>query len=141
MLQEFKKFALKGNVLDLAVGVVVGAAFGRIVTSLVSDILMPPLGLVLGRVDFSDLYINLSENKFASLTEAKKAGVPTLNYGQFINTVFEFLIITFSVFLMIRAINRLKNRENLSPTTKTCPQCISIISVAAKKCAFCTSDL
>lgn len=141
MLEEFKKFALRGNVLDLAVGFIMGAAFGKIVTSLVSDIIMPPVGLLLGRVDFSQMYINLSGTAYASLDEAKKAGAATINYGTFVNTVLDFVIVSFVLFLLIRQVNRLvaKPTAPVEPTTKACPYCYSTIPVPATRCPNCTS--
>lgn len=139
MLKDFKEFALKGNVLDMAVGVIIGAAFGKIVTSLVNDILMPPLGLLLGRLDFSNLFINLSGEELTSLAAAKAAGAPTINYGLFLNTVIDFSIVAFSIFLIVKQVNRFAKKEEL--TTKTCPYCISKIALQATRCANCTSDL
>jgi large conductance mechanosensitive channel len=148
MLKEFKEFAMRGNVVDMAVGIVIGAAFGGIVNSLVSDIIMPPIGLLLGNVDFSSLFIVLKEGKaagpYASPAVAKAAGAVTVNIGLFVNTLISFLIIAFSVFLVIRGINRLKRKEEApppSPATKECPYCFSVIPVKAVKCAHCTSDL
>ena len=139
MFEEFKKFAMRGNVIDLAVGVVIGAAFGKIVDSLVKDVIMPPIGLLLGKVDFSNLYVDLSGKGYASLDAAKAAGAPTLAYGVFINTVIEFLIVALAIFLLVKGVNRLRKAE--APTTKDCPKCLSKIPVAATKCAFCTSDV
>lgn len=142
MLKEFKQFALKGNVMDLAVGVVIGGAFGKIVTSLVSDIIMPIVGLLVGKVDFSNLFIDLSGKGYTTLADAKKAGVVTINYGVFLNNVVDFLIIAFSIFLAIKQINRFSKKEAPAPiTTKTCPYCCSSIPIEAKKCSHCTSDL
>jgi len=142
MLKDFKDFALKGNVLDLAIGVIIGASFGKIVSSLVSDIIMPPIGLILGRVDFSNLYLNLSQNTYTSLIEAKKAGAPTLNYGLFINNLIEFFILAASVYLLVRAITAFKKESAPIPTAHTeCAYCLSQIPLAAKKCAHCTSPL
>ncbi len=143
MLEEFKKFALRGNVLDLAIGFIMGAAFGKIVTSLVDDIIMPPIGLVLGRVDFSQLYINLSGVAYASLDEAKKAGAATINYGAFINAVIQFLIVSFVLFLLIRQVNRLtvKPEAPAVPKSKDCPYCCSAIPISATRCPHCTSVL
>lgn len=148
MLKEFKEFAMKGNVVDMAVGIIIGAAFGSIVNSLVADIIMPPIGLLLGRVDFSNLFVVLREGKIAapyiSLAEAKAAGAVTLNIGVFVNAVISFLIVAFAVFLLVRTINRLKRQQEApqaSPTTKACPFCLSIIPVKAVRCAHCTSDL
>lgn len=136
---------MRGNVLDMAIGIIIGAAFGKIISSLVSDIMMPPIGLVLGNVDFSNLYLNLTHNTYASLQEAKKAGAATINYGSFINTVIDFLIVAFVVFLLTRAINRMKRAEASppapAPTTKECPFCLSSIPVKAIRCSHCTSDL
>lgn len=142
MLKEFKEFVARGNVMDMAVGIIIGAAFGKIVTSFVSDILMPPLGLLLGKVDFSNLFISLSGQHFESLRAAKEAGAATLNYGLFINTVLDFIIVAFVIFLLIKQLNRLKRAEvPAPPATKDCPYCCTAIPVAAKKCAHCTSDL
>jgi len=146
MLKEFREFALRGNVIDLAVGVIIGAAFGKITTSLVNDVIMPPLGFLLGRVDFSDLFINLSDRSVASLAEAKTAGVPVIAYGAFVNTVLEFTIIAFAIFVMVRQINRLRNalagkEPPPAATEKTCPKCMSNIPLAAIKCRACTADL
>ncbi len=142
MLKEFKEFAMKGNVLDMAIGVIIGGAFGKIVTSLVSDVLMPPLGLLMGKVDFSSLFINLSGSPQPSLTAAKAAGAPTVNYGVFLQTVFDFIIIAFVIFMLVKQINRLKKTEpTAAPTTKDCPQCLSTIPIKATKCAHCTSNV
>ncbi len=134
---------MRGSMIDLAVGIIIGAAFGKIVTSLVNDIIMPPIGLLLGRVDFSNLFIDLSGNNYLTLAEAKEAGAATLNYGLFINTVIDFLIVAFVIFLLIRQINRFKRQEEVpsAPDTKECPYCISVISVKATKCPNCTADL
>jgi large conductance mechanosensitive channel len=139
VLKEFKEFAMRGNVLDLAVGVIIGAAFGKIVSSLVDDMLMPPLGRILGRVDFSNLFVNLSDKSFDTLAAAKAAGAPTLNYGNFINTIINFLIVAFSIFLVVRSVNRWMPKPPAPVTTKECPQCAMPIPVAAKKCGHCTS--
>lgn len=143
LLLEFKEFAMRGNVLDMAIGVILGAAFGKIVTSLVNDVLMPPLGLLIGRVNFQDLYISLSGKSYASLEAARAAGEPTLKYGAFINTVFDFLIAAFAVYLLVRAVNHIKRQivRDTSPTNKKCPYCISSIPVAATRCPNCTSAL
>ncbi|MEJ5329198.1 MAG: large-conductance mechanosensitive channel protein MscL [Desulfobaccales bacterium] len=146
MLKEFKEFALKGNVVDMAVGIIIGAAFGTIVKSLVDDILMPPIGLLLGNVDFSNLFVVLREGKVAgpyvSVAAAKQAGAVTLNVGLFINTVISFLIVAFSVFLVVKGMNRLKKQAPPpDPTTKECPFCISNIPVKAVRCPHCTSEL
>ena len=142
MLKEFKEFIARGNVMDLAVGVIIGAAFGKIVTSLVNDILMPPIGLALGNVDFANLFINISGVSYSTLADAKAAGAPTINYGLFINIVIEFLIIAFVVFLIVRGINRLKRKpEELPETMKACPYCCSSIAIAATRCPQCTSEV
>lgn len=144
MLKEFKEFALRGNVLDLAIGVIIGGAFGKIVTSLVNDIIMPPIGLLLGNVNFTDLYWNLSGGNYASLEEADAAGAATINYGLFINTVLDFLIVAFVIFLVIRFFNDLRRKEEkpaADPTTKKCPYCKSEIKIEAIRCPMCTSQL
>lgn len=139
MWKEFKAFILRGNVLDLAVAVIIGAAFGKIVTSFVSDILMPPIGVVLGKVDFSNLFLNLSGRSFTSLAEAKAAGAATLNYGIFLITLIDFLIVAFVVFLVVRVANRLQRPAAAS--TKACPFCTSAIAIKATRCPECTSEL
>jgi large conductance mechanosensitive channel len=143
MLKEFKEFAMRGNVLDLAVGVVIGAAFGKIVASLVDDVLMPPLGKLLGHVDFSNLFLNLGDKSFDTLAAAKAAGAPTLNYGNFINTIINFLIVAFAIFLLVRSVNKwtAKPAPAAAPTTKDCPQCAMPIPMAAKRCGHCTSQV
>ena|SRR5205823_4707366 len=141
MLKEFKEFAVRGNVLDLAIGLVVGAAFGKIVTSFVNDVLMPPIGLMIGRMDFKDLFVNLSARAYPSLTQAKAAGAPVIAYGNFLNTVFEFLIVAFAVFLLVRQVNRMRAKPVPTPTTKECAYCMSIIPIAATRCPHCTSEL
>ncbi len=142
MLKEFKEFIMRGNVLDLAVAVIIGGAFGKIVTSLVNDILMPPIGVLLGGVDFSNLFINLSGQAFASLADAKAAGAATINYGVFLNTVIDFVIVAFVIFLVVRQANRLKRQPApADPTTKECPYCLSTIPIKATRCAHCTSEL
>jgi large conductance mechanosensitive channel len=141
MLEEFKAFAMRGNVVDLAVGIIIGAAFGKIVSSLVNYILMPPIGLVLGRVDFSNLFLNLSGRPYATLAEAKAAGTPTINYGLFLNTMIDFIIVAFAIFLLVRVINRLHQAPPATPTTKPCPYCLSVISLKASRCPHCTSEL
>ena len=140
MLKEFKEFAMRGNVLDMAVGIIIGAAFGKIVSSLVEDIIMPPIG-ALGHVDFSSLFVNLSHNSYPTIAMAKTAGQPTLNYGLFLNSVVNFLIIAFAIFLLLRMVNRwlLKPAPSAAPTTRDCPQCLMAIPIAAKKCGHCTS--
>jgi large conductance mechanosensitive channel len=144
MLKEFKEFAMRGNVIDMAVGIVIGAAFGRIVTSLVSDIIMPPIGLILGKVDFSSLFLNLSGRHFDSLADAKKAGAAVISYGSFMNTIIDFLIVAFVIFIMVRQINRLQKPKPAPappPTTKECPYCASSIPIKAVRCPHCTSEL
>ncbi len=148
MLSEFKDFIQRGNVMDMAVGVIIGIAFGAIVTSLVNDIIMPPIGLLLGGADFSDLYINLSGTDYASLSDAKAAGAAVIAYGAFINTIINFLIIALAVFFMIRVVNnlgkRMKKEEEeapAAPTTKDCPFCFSSIAIKATRCPNCTSQL
>ena len=141
MLKEFKEFAMRGNVLDLAVGVILGAAFGKIVSSLVDDVLMPPIGKLIGKVDFSNLYINLSDTQYNTLADAKAHGA-ALSYGNFINTIISFIIVAFSIFLLVRSVNRWLPKPPVPPppvTTKDCPQCAMPIPVAAKKCGHCTS--
>ncbi|MGH8070125.1 MAG: large conductance mechanosensitive channel protein MscL [Candidatus Entotheonellia bacterium] len=144
MLREFREFAMRGNVVDLAVGIIIGVAFGKIITSLVNDIIMPPIGLLLGRVDFSSLFINLSGQPYASLAEAKAAGAPTINYGVFLNTVIDFIIVAFAIFLLIRLINRLSRQPAAppaAPSTRECPFCMSSIPLRATRCPYCTSEL
>jgi large conductance mechanosensitive channel len=142
MLGEFKKFAMRGNVLDMAVGIIIGAAFGRIVTSIVDDILMPPIGRLLGGVDFSNLFITLTGQQYESLAAAKAAGAATINYGVFMNTVINFLIVAFAVFLLVKQVNRLQPAgPPPEATTKNCPLCLSSIPIKATRCAFCTSEL
>jgi large conductance mechanosensitive channel len=142
MFKEFKEFIMRGNVMDMAVGIIIGAAFGKIVSSFVSDVLMPPIGMLLGKIDFSSLFINLSGQTYETLEAAKKAGAPTLNYGLFINTVIDFLIVAFAIFLVIKQINRLKRQPGPAPVnTKECPFCFSVIPVKASRCPLCTSEL
>jgi large conductance mechanosensitive channel len=145
MLKEFKTFVMRGNVLDLAVAVIIGGVFGKIVSSLVNDVLMPPIGLVVGQVDFSSLYLNLSSNTYASLAEAQKAGAAIIKYGLFINTVIDFLIVSFVIFLVVRLANRLQRQEaaaaTAAPTTKECPFCLSAIPLKATRCGHCTSEI
>ena len=143
MLKEFKAFVMRGNVLDLAVGVIIGAAFGKIVSSLVDDILMPPIGRALGQVDFSGLFFNLSGKPYESLADAKAHNAATLNYGLFLNTVINFLIVAFCVFVIIQIVNHWVNKPAppAPPTTKDCPQCAMTIPIAAKRCGHCTSQL
>jgi large conductance mechanosensitive channel len=139
VLKEFKEFAMRGSVLDLAVGVIIGAAFGKIVSSLVDDILLPPIGQLLGNVDFSGLFVNLSGTHYDTLQAAKAAGKATLNYGNFINTIINFLIVAFTIFVVVRIVNRWMPKPAAPVTTKDCPQCAMAIPVAAKKCGHCTS--
>jgi large conductance mechanosensitive channel len=142
MFKEFKEFAMKGNVLDMAVGIVIGAAFGGIVTSFVNDVLMPPLGRILGHMDFSNLFISLNGQHYDTIAAAKAAGAATLNYGLFINAVVNFLIVAFAIFLLVRAVNRMRKQEPAAaPTTRDCPRCLSSVPLKATRCAFCTSDL
>src|SRR6202451_434177 len=142
MLKEFKEFAMKGNVLDMAIGIIIAAAFGNIITSLVGDVIMPPIGLVLGRVDFSSLFLNLSHTHYDSLAAAKAAGDATLNYCLFLNTVIDFLIVAFVIFLLVRQVNRWKKPVPVAaPATKECPYCCSAIPIKATRCPNCTSEL
>jgi len=142
MLKEFKEFALRGNVIDLAIGVIIGSAFGKIVSSLVKDILMPPIGLMLGDVDFSELFLNLSGGDYDTLTAAQEAGAVTINYGLFVSAVIEFLIVAFALFLVIKQVNRLQRpAEQPAPTTKECPYCHTVIPIQATRCPNCTSQL
>ncbi len=143
MLKEFKEFALRGNVLDMAVGIIIGAAFGKIISSFVSDILMPPLGLLLGRMDFTNLFLNLTDQSYTTLAEAKQAGAATLNYGLFINTIVDFLLVALAVFLLVRQVNRMLRQETPPPppNSKDCPFCLSKVALQASRCAFCTSEL
>jgi len=144
MLKGFKEFAMRGNVLDMAVGVIIGGAFGKIVSSMVSDILMPPLGLMLGKVDFSSLFIDLSGTHPASLAVAKQAGAPTINYGVFLQSLLDFLIIAFVIFVLIKQVNKMMKQPEAAPatpTTKECPRCCSVIPMKATKCSHCTSEL
>ena len=142
MLKEFKEFVARGNVIDLAVAVIMGAAFGPIVTSLVNDLIMPPIGLVLGQVDFKDLFINLGEQSHPTLAAAKAAGAPVIAFGSFLNTVINFLIVSFAVFLLVKQVNRMKKPATApAPATKDCPYCFSAIAPKATRCPQCTSDL
>jgi large conductance mechanosensitive channel len=144
MLKEFKEFAMKGNVLDMAVGIIIGAAFGRIVTSLVSDIIMPPIGLALGHVDFSSLFLNISGTPYPTLAAAKAANAATINYGIFLNTVLDFLIVAFVIFLMVQQVNKWNKpapAPAAAPTTKDCPYCMSAIPLKATRCPNYTSEL
>ena len=147
MLKEFKEFAMRGNVVDMAVGIIIGAAFGTIVNSLVSDIIMPPIGLLLGRVDFGNLFFVLREGlvagPYSSLSQARAAGAVTVNYGVFINAIISFVIVAIAVFLLVRSINRLKREEKpaAAPATRECPRCLSTIAIKATRCPYCTSEL
>jgi len=144
MFKEFKEFAMRGNMIDLAVGIIIGAAFTTVVNSLVNDILMPPLGMIIGNVDFSNLYISLDSQTYPSLAAAQVAGAATINYGLFINNIINFLIVAFAVFLLIRGINRMSRKSQevkAAPTTKECPYCISTIPLNATRCPSCTSQL
>jgi large conductance mechanosensitive channel len=148
MLKEFKDFAMKGNVLDMAVGIIIGAAFGTIIGSLVADVIMPPIGLLLGNVDFANLFWVLKEGKvagpYASLAAAKAAGAVSINIGVFINTVINFIIVAFAIFLLVRNVNRMKRKEEAPPsvpTTKECPRCFTTIPIKASRCPHCTSEL
>ncbi len=144
MFKEFKEFAMKGNVFDMAIGIVIGAAFGKIVSSFVGDVLMPPLGKAMGNVDFSALYINLSGGQFETLAKAKEAGAVTINYGLFLGTVLDFLIVAFAIFLLIKGVNRMRRNEIAPPpppNSKECPHCFLSIPIKATKCGHCTSSL
>jgi large conductance mechanosensitive channel len=141
MLGEFRDFAMRGNMLDMAVGIIVGAAFGRVVSSFVSDVLMPPIGLLSGHSDFSNHFINLSGHAYATLAEAKAAGAATINYGVFFNALFDFLIVAFTVFMLIRQVNRLKRQEAPTAGTRECPFCLSAVAIKATRCPHCTSAL
>ncbi len=145
MLKEFKEFAMRGNVLDMAVGIIIGAAFGKIVTSFVSDVLMPPLGLLLGNVDFSSRFIDLSGHHSATIAAAKAINAPTLNYGLFINSIIDFVLVAFAIFLLLKQVNRFRRVQEAAPApppdTRECPMCTSTISVRAKRCPQCTADL
>ncbi len=142
MLKEFKQFAMRGNVLDLAVGIILGVAFGKIVTSFVEDILMPPISRLIGKVDFSNMFVSLSGQHYDTLAAAKAAGAATINYGVFLNTIINFLIVAFAIFLLVRQVNRLKKEPApAAPTTKECPYCLSVVPLKATRCAQCTSEL
>lgn len=142
MLREFKDFIMRGNVVDMAVGIIIGAAFGKIITSLVNDVLMPPIGKMLGNVDFGELFINFSDTAYPSLAAAKAAGAATLNYGMFINTVIDFVIVAAIIFILIKQVNRLKKPvEVAAPATKACPYCLSNVPIKATRCPACTSEL
>ncbi len=144
MLKEFKEFAMRGNVLDMAVGIIIGGAFGKIISSLVADVLMPPIGMLMGNVNFASLFINLSDQAYPSLAAAKEAGAPTINYGVFIQAVIDFIIIAFVIFMLIRQVNALTKKPEPDPgppTTKDCPHCLSTIPIKATRCAHCTSEV
>ena len=142
MFKEFKEFAMKGNVLDMAIGIIIGAAFGKIITSFVADVLMPLLSPLLGKMDFSNLFINLSGGDFPTIAAAKAAGAATLNYGVFLNTIIDFVIVAFAIFLLIRQVNKFKRQPAAAPpNTKDCPFCASAIPIPAKRCPHCTSQL
>jgi large conductance mechanosensitive channel len=152
MLKEFKDFAVKGNVVDMAVGIIIGGAFGKIVSSMVNDIIMPPIGLLIGKVDFSNLFIDLSGKDYASLAQAKDAGAPTINYGMFVNNIIDFVVVAFALFLVVKWMNKLRDNAAkaeakheapapAAPTTKQCPYCLSEIPLKAVRCAYCTADL
>jgi large conductance mechanosensitive channel len=144
MLKEFKAFAMRGNVLDMAVGIILGVAFGKIITSFVNDVVMPPIGLLLGKVDFSNLFIDLSGKSYATLAEAKAAGAATIRYGLFLNTMVDFIIVAFVIFLLVRKVNRMTRKPEAAPpapTTKECPYCLSSIAIKATRCPHCTSEV
>lgn len=143
VFKEFKEFAMRGNVLDMAVGIVLGAAFGKIVTSFVEDILMPPLGLLIGKMDFSNLFVTLSGGTFRTLAEAKAAAAPTINYGVFVNHALNFIIVAFAIFLLVKQVNRLKREQAPvpAPAARECPHCLSSVALKATRCPFCTSSL
>jgi large conductance mechanosensitive channel len=142
MLKEFKEFAVRGNVLDMAIGIIVGVAFGKIVTSFVEDVLMPPLGLLIGKVDFANLFLSLTDKHFDSVAAAKAAGAPTLNYGIFINNVLNFIIVAFVIFLLVRQVNRMKRQPAPAPPSmRECPYCCASIPLKATRCNSCTSEV
>ena len=142
MLKEFKEFAMTGNVTDMAIGIIIGGAFGKIVTSLVGDVLMPPIGKLMGNIDFTNLFVALNGQAYGSLKAAQDAGAPTINYGLFINTVIDFVIVAFVIFLLVKQLNRLKKEAPAAaPTTKDCPFCLSQISLKATRCSYCTSEI
>jgi large conductance mechanosensitive channel len=141
MIREFREFAMRGNMLDLAIGIVLGAAFGRIITSLVNDMLMPPIGLMLGGLDFASLFIALRGGPYPSVAAAKAAGAPTINYGVFLNTVVDFVLVAAVLFLVVKQVNRMRRHPEATPTTKPCPFCLSTVPLNAVRCPYCTSDL
>lgn len=141
MLKEFKEFAMRGSLLDLAIGIVLGAAFGRTITSFVSDILMPPIGFLLGGLDFASLFISLRGGPYPSVAAAKAAGAPTINYGIFLTTVIDFVIVAFVLFLVVRQVNRMRREPEPTATTKPCPYCLSTIPLGAVRCPYCTSEV
>ncbi len=144
MLKEFKEFAMRGNVLDMAIGIIIGAAFGKIVSSFVADVLMPPVGLLMGGADFTNYFVTLRGAVQPTLATAKEAGSVTVNYGVFLNTILDFLVVAFAVFLLIRQVNRFKRKAEAPaapPATKECPQCLSVIPLKARRCAHCTAQL
>jgi len=141
MLNEFKTFIIRGNMVDLAVGIVIGAAFTTVVTSFVTDLLMPPIGLLLGKVDFSNLFITLASGSYPTIASAKAAGVPTLNYGLFINNIINLAIVGFAVFMVVKQVNRVRGPAPAAPATRECPACTSAIPLRARRCPFCTSDV
>ncbi len=144
MLKEFKKFAMRGNVVDMAIGVIIGGAFGKIITSLINDVIMPPIGLLLGQVNFTDLFLDLSGKGYPSLAAAQEAGAATINYGLFLNTILDFVVVALVVFLLVRQINRMQKQEKTppaAPTTKKCPYCCTEIPIEATRCPHCTSEL
>lgn len=145
MFKEFKEFAMRGNVVDMAVGIIIGAAFGAIVQSLVADVIMPPIGYVLGNVDFSNLFLVLKEGAtagpYAALADAQKAGAVSINYGLFINKIISFVIVAFSVFMLVKGMNKIHKKAEAAPTTKDCPRCFSAIPIKATRCPFCTTEL
>jgi large conductance mechanosensitive channel len=142
MLKEFKAFAMRGNVMDMAIGIIIGAAFGKIVSSFVNDVLMPPIGMLLGNTDFTNLFVTLKGETFATLEAAKEAGAVTMNYGLFLNTIIDFVIIAFAIFIVVKQINKMKKKpEPAPPNTKECPFCLSVVPIKASRCGQCTSEL
>ncbi|MBP1990261.1 large conductance mechanosensitive channel protein MscL [Paenibacillus eucommiae] len=146
MLKDFKQFAFKGNMIDLAVGVIIGGAFGKVVTSIVNDLIMPPIGLILGKVDFKNLFISLNGTKYDTIAAAQAEGAPTLNYGLFVSNFLDFMIVAFVIFFVIRQLNKLRTKQEAvveakAPETKECPRCLSEVPIKATRCKFCTSEL